>query len=391
MPCSTIFPHVTKGWKRLNNEWNEPSACSRNTRYEKLSLHLVKRPIIVIAAIVYGAATPVLAGVDLIYTTMKGKKCSQFRATPEETAPLLPQKVVYKHGFEWSSLDELTLNEDIWNGLKPHKEKLIEGFLEIGEEEGGSEGGCASVGAYFTRLTFRESLIKNKEAYSNDWDILTRVDSALHRKVSGNPRAYYDDGDYGWSGHVISRMIGYLTSSPQSNGPFFEVLINSQRIDKRNDQTFPFSIYILFDKDYADSRCNILRGSKKDSGMDAMRVYYDKQLYTPKKYMLEEEKCQRLDPQTKQFLQGLDHLSKCKYEAQRIGNCWIKQPMLCILVGLYLELLTHRQYLSDEQCWQQAKTLYDRWKVFTVGQRIKKFVDTEDVPNHLKQIAQKRF
>lgn len=65
-----------------------------------------------------------------------------------------------------------------------------------------------------------------------------------------------------------------------------------------------------------------------------------------------------LGPNSTRLLQGLSFLEEAILPAQKVGNCWIKQPIRTVLLLLFVELLTHRRDLSIEEAWSEAKAIY---------------------------------
>ena len=79
-------------------------------------------------------------------------------------------------------------------------------------------------------------------------------------------------------------------------------------------------------------------------------------------------------------------LSNQKFLAQSIGNCWLRQPMLCILTSFYIELLTQRPELSYKQSWTAAQKFFKRWEKATF-EEVAAVARTPGLPRDLHRLA----
>ena len=113
--------------------------------------------------------------------------------------------------------------------------------------------------------------------------------------------------------------------------------------------------------------------------------FYASYLKKPKEFLQENQ--ERLGPNSTRILNGLIYLQDVEVNMQRSGNCWIKQPMRCFLVNLYVELLTHRKELSFEQAWKQAKELYKHVQKAVAIPYVTELLEKECVTPAMKESA----
>ncbi len=169
-------------------------------------------------------------------------------------------------------------------------------------------------------------------------------------------RVRYDEGVKGWKNHTVCRMVGNIASRYETRFPFFEILVNSARDTVENISCRPFRVTIFDNETELDKRRQSLAAGPQLDVSTAHHTFYSSSLKGPDQFM----KTTRLKigPNAKRILEGLEFLNKVEMYAQRTRNCWIKQPMRCLLVGLYLEILSVRKELSPPEAWKMAMIMY---------------------------------
>lgn len=154
------------------------------------------------------------------------------------------------------------------------------------------------------------------------------------------------------------------------NGPFFEILINSQRTSIYETNCFPFQVHILQNRDIAENRWNQLKIIKLFSEEHARPIFYSPDLTHPGKFieLYRGQYGKDPDPNAMRILNGLKFLNTTKMKGQSTGNCWAKQPKRTVLVSLFLETLMTRPELSPGGAWKISRKLYSLWKKFYLNE-----------------------
>lgn len=255
--------------------------------------------------------------------------------------------------------------------LSNYGESIISGYLNLGISDGWKEGGDHRVGAAFTRYILVRYSLEEKQNLGQNEQVLSKVIKAFSQigDITQNlpyvnragtypkfSRACYDETVTGWKGHAISRIVGNLGSTYDPLKPAFEILVNSARTEEENPLCKPFYITIYKDEKELEIRREKLASLKHFPEKLAIQSYYSLSHKTPLAYL--DENKSRLGPNSTRLLNGLEFLEKTTISAQKVGNCWIKQPMRCLLTSVYLEILTARADLSPENAWQESKFLY---------------------------------
>lgn len=255
--------------------------------------------------------------------------------------------------------------------------EVIGGFLNLGVQVGWKEyGNDVRVGAAFIRcmLTEYSQSVSKLEGESDENEkILKRVSDCFANigDLIQSPfwekqpeegyrpktnRVRYDADVKGWQKHAVCRMVGNIASNYHSDYPFFEILVNSSKESIDSEICKPFYVTIHDNEKVLDKRRAVLSGLKLFPGEVAHPIYYSSSLKNPEVFL--EKTSLRIGPNARRILEGLTFLSNVKLYTQKTGNCWIKQPMRCLLASLYLEILSVKQDISPQEAWKAAKALY---------------------------------
>lgn len=275
------------------------------------------------------------------------------------------------------------------------KDNVVAGFLGIGKKEVKTleEGQTALLGMQFTRYMLRKFFHENVASLSDYTDVLTRTikvysPSALQgAKADEMPRIYLDGNSVGWQKHMVTRLVGHVGSQYSSEGPFFEVIVNSA-MNFESDKCFPFDVSILLNAAAAKKRADSLAEINQFSREIGYEVTYADNLLAPgpfiNKYTQEHRKSP--GPNAMRLLEGLQLINCLELNAQKIGNCWIKQPKRSVFIALFVEMLTHRKELTTKEVLTQSKCLYKKWKAFTRNE-IKKMIEEGGLHIDLIKVA----
>jgi hypothetical protein len=268
------------------------------------------------------------------------------------------EPVFKKAKYDGSSLPSSPLQQQDTEFLKQFPDAVIAGYLNLGKEDGWEEGHDPRLGSAFTRLIVSRFYEIAKSNSSTNTKVIERVIEGLSERSRFplNSRVSYDSSVGGWQGHAISRLVGNLGSTYSATKPFFEILINSQRTSEDNENCTPFSISIYNNGNDLETRHQLLAPLKKAPVTIAHSSFYNLNRKSPSVFLRENQS--KLGANSIRILNGLDYLEKVTMVAQKVGNCWIKQPMRCLLTSLYIELLTERPKLTNEQAWAEATALY---------------------------------
>lgn len=262
------------------------------------------------------------------------------------------------------SMDECLIQESSKN--------IIGGFLNLGESDGWPEGHDNRVGAAFTRFILKKYYADAKGQLGKYQPVFEKaieafretgrmVVSSLSREIEDahrpkTNRVAYDCAVTGWQKHAVCRMVGNIASTYGPTKPFFEILINSQRTSADDPKCQPFYITIHNNETDLDQRRQLLASLKTAPSVLVHSMFYSDDLLKPEDFL---EKYQhKIGPNSTRILKGLTFLQNTTINAQTVGNCWIKQPMRCLLATLYLELLSVETELTPEETWDMAKKLY---------------------------------
>jgi len=239
--------------------------------------------------------------------------------------------------------------------------QLIAGYLNLTEKDGWKQGADGKVGAAFTRFLLVKYFLEGKEQLSFNKPVLVKTINGFAADDEGclpkKSRICYDTGVTGWEGHQVSRLVGNLGSQYDASKPFFEIIINSQRING-NPVCKPFFVTIYKNEKELDERRQKLASLNKTEQDKAYHVYFASNHKKPEHYWSENKA--RLGPNSTHLLQGLEFLQNVELSAQKSGNCWLKQPMRSLLAGLFIEYHTHVKEVPAETAWNQAEEVYKR-------------------------------
>lgn len=272
----------------------------------------------------------------------------------------------------YSELQSRDPDEKILREFSTH---IIAGFLNLGETGGWPEGHDPRAGAAFVRFSLKnylkkgENLLgKNKIIFESSLKAFRQIGSLyVSAQGVGEPqdghrprdcRVCYDAGVMGWQKHAIARMTGNLASEYLPNKPFFEILINSARVESDDPGCRPFFVTVYRNEKELDERRMSLIQQKMLPGAIAHFTFYDKSREKPANFL--EKNNAQLGPNATRILKALAYLENVTINAQKVGNCWFKQPMRCLLASLYLELISLRPELSPENAWIEATEFYKR-------------------------------
>lgn len=271
---------------------------------------------------------------------------------------------------------------------------IISGYLNLENSEGWHEGGFESVGAAFSRYI----LTKYTEEFGNDEPVLKQAVNAFndiekektifsfepdgHRPTKS--RACYDPGVTGWQKHRIARMVGNLGSSYDPNKPFFEILVNSQSTAE-DPLCTPFFVSIYENEEELEKRRNQLISLEKVPSKLAKYSYYPSYAKKPDEYLKDPNL--KLGPNSTRILEALVFLQNAQLRGQKSGNCWIKQPMRCILASLYIELVTKRPHMTNEDAWREAIDIYKRIQKNEAIPYIEQLLNDVNISNQMRKSA----
>jgi hypothetical protein len=250
------------------------------------------------------------------------------------------------NSFTISSLYEKEMKGDL-DFISTRKDKIIEGFLSIGKEDGRKEEGSDyETGFRFIRYMFKKFFINSSSKLVDYQDILENTCQAfsINEQKKMLPRAMADTTIKGWNKHAIGRIIGFVGTQPNPKGPFVEILINSARKDPNNPYCYPFQAIVLPNQETAEWRWNQLTSLRNLPETIAYPVFFPlKNEYTIEVFKEKFRKDHNKDPgpNALRLLKGLNVLTITKMKAQTTGNCWIKQNKRMVFVFLFIETLTH--------------------------------------------------
>lgn len=316
-------------------------------------------------------------------TQFKTDNFDSWRVTFDENDPVL-SGLAYK--------DHLLLEE--------YAERIIPGYLNLSEKEGWQEGGSTCMGNLFTRymllkyyFSFKNCLGENKEAIKNVVKAFSQVETSAHSlggkskpgSLPKDTRICPDSTVLGWQKHAVSRLVGNLGTAYSPSKPCFEILINSQRESNDDPLCKPFSVSIQINEEESEKRRCRLATLKFVPAEIAHYTFYSGTLSKPKKFL--EENRALLGPNSTRLLHGLSFLEETTLPAQKVGNCWIKQPIRTVLVLLFVELLTQRRDLSMEEAWSEAKALYKDMQLKIAIPFVQDLLQRKSFSSEMKQSA----
>jgi len=285
--------------------------------------------------------------------------------------------------------------------LTTFKKNIIEGYLNLSKAQGWHEGHDPRVGIAFVRYILVHYFTQQKEQLGLDHTVLERTTKAFtsskpllsallqekkpkknHPKLS---RLRYDLSVFGWQNHGISRLVGNLGTTYKRTAPFFEILINSSRDFEEETTCKPFFVSVFNNESQTDERQKELRNYTTVPGVLARFTFYSRRLQKPEDFLKQHQK--KLGPNSTRLLKSLSFLQKVTINAQKVGNCWIKQPMRALLVTIFVETITHRIDLTPKQAWESAKTLYKDIQKKEAIPLVESFLDQINVTETMKKAA----
>ncbi len=256
--------------------------------------------------------------------------------------------------------------------IQQFSKNIIGGFLNLGESDGWPEGHDNKVGAAFTRFILKKYYAEGKSQLGKYKPVFEKaieafretgqmIVSPFSREVEDghrpkNNRVAYDCAVTGWQKHTVCRMVGNIASQYGPTKPFFEILVNSQRTSYNDPACQPFYITIHNNEGGLDKRRQLLASLETAPSLLVHPIFYSDDLVKPEKFL--ETYKDKIGPNSTRILKGLAFLQDTTIKAQTVGNCWIKQPIRCLLATLYLELLSTETKLTPKETWDMAKSLY---------------------------------
>lgn len=248
------------------------------------------------------------------------------------------------------------------------REQIVAGFLNLKESEGWKEGGYSEVGYKFSEELIKRYFQKNQEILGKDKAVfkslcsdLDRDTNAVHELLSQasielpsscirscTKQFHIDSKFQGWKKHAVGRITGRLS---QSGGKCFEILVNSHQ-DEFNI-CHPFKVHIFKEKQDLEKRSKELKRYDEVEGEEAKHFYFREDLSHPKN-------CPEasLNADEKNIIRGLNYLEGREMNPQIAGNCWLKQPLRCMLVRIYLEIIKTQRDTSYEDAWKKSNFHY---------------------------------
>lgn len=248
--------------------------------------------------------------------------------------------------------------------LEGFSAEIVAGFLNLGKSDGWPEG-IGGAGAMFISYILKKYTRENRDELGIHAPLLEELfqilqetrtsDTESTEGLPKNRRFVYDGNVTGWYEHTVTRMVGNLGSTYNPKNAFFEILINSQG-DHQSDLCRPFAITIHANVEVLNQRRQTLASYAKAPQFIAQKFFYSDDLWKSDFFL---EKYQdKMGPNSTRMLQGLSFLETVTLKSQTVGNCWMKQAMRSLLVGIYLELLTFQTDKTVQEVWEQALKLY---------------------------------
>lgn len=281
------------------------------------------------------------------------------------------------------------------------KDSVIGGYLNLSEAEGWREGNDNRLGASFARYILCRYFIQNKEHLGSNTTVFEKVINAFKacetllkplypaREGEGqNPtesRICYDSSVEGWQKHAVSRLVGNVGSAYSPSKPFFEILVNSARTSADDELCHPFFISVHANAEEMEKRRRLLHSLRLVPPEVAHVSFYASYLKKPGDFLKMHQ--QKLGPNSTRLLNALVYLQDVTLYAQKVGNCWIKQPMRCLLVTLYVELIAHRHDLAPAEAWNEAKELYKNIQRAVAIPLVKDLIAKSDATPEMKRTA----
>lgn len=255
--------------------------------------------------------------------------------------------------------------------LNSFSENIVSGYLNLGKDDGWKEGSDPRIGCAFARYILARYYLEERQNLGANEQTLVKVINAFsdigdnklpikQSQKSGfypkDSRVCYDSSVDGWDGHAITRLVGNLGSTYNPLKPSFEVLVNSARTNKDEAKSKPFQITIFKNEQEIEDRRKSLAALAKTPLLSAYYSFYPSNHTTAGSYLKENQK--HLGPISTRLLQGLEFLENTTLPTQKVGNCWIKQPMRGLLSSIFIETLTERTELSVSDAWKESTSLY---------------------------------
>lgn len=292
--------------------------------------------------------------------------------------------------------------------IESEAEQVIVGFLNLDDSEGWKVlGNDARLGAAFVRCILSDyckSISDSETATEEEKEILDRTLECFenigslfsspffkkqpedgHRPKTNRVR--YDEGVSGWKDHAVCRMVGNIASKYNSGLPFFEILVNSARSAPNKKISRPFYVTVHRDEKVLDHRRSELAAVRMLPSSLAHFTYYSSSLQDPETFM--ENSSLKFGSNAKRLINGLTFLNEVQLYAQKTGNCWIKQPMRCLLAGLYLEIFSLKKDFSPSEAWEMAKLTYKDIQKKSGIPLIRELLDSIEVTESQREIAER--
>lgn len=281
--------------------------------------------------------------------------------------------------------------------VKSFSKDVIAGYLNLGFTDGWDEGSDVRIGYAFTRIILLEYVKNQKQEASKNKEVFEKVFASFFGDESNfdvidnirprKSRACCDVGITGWKGHATSRIVGNLSNEYQPSKPFFEIIINSARNSADDPNCQPYTISIHDNEQQLDERRKNLASINSLPEKLAYHIYYPSYLKSPKYFFSINQS--KLGPNSTRIIEGLTFLENKTINAQKVGNCWIKQPMRCLLAILYLEIYSTHKELNPSEAWNQALTIYKSIQKSVAIPYVEELVKKTNVSQNMLESAQK--
>jgi hypothetical protein len=272
--------------------------------------------------------------------------------------------------------------------VETHSLRVIAGFLNLGKSQGWTEGGDPRVGSSFIRLI----LNKYKDTSRDESGIIEKTLRAFKNTsldsddshLPKNSRTNYDEGVSRWRGHAVGRLVGNLASNYAPSKPFFEVLVNSQVVSG-SSTCHPFHVSVHANQTVLEQRRDNLRAYEDLPDEIARPVFYSKTLVAPDKFL--KDNLDKMGKNGTRILEALNFLQNKEMQGQTVGNCWLKQPLRCLLASLFIDLSDEKKDLSFERVWGETILLYKDIQKKAGIPLIENLLKTEKIDPSMRQSA----
>lgn len=272
------------------------------------------------------------------------------------------------------------------------KHKIIGGYLNLGINDGWKEGESPELGISFARYILLKYFFQKKGHLGANAAVLEKVAAAF--KTSASPwgphlpqesRICLDYSVTQWEKHAIGRLIGNLGSTYDPSKPFFEILVNAAYHPRQHSLSNPFFVSVHANEQELEKRRSLLSSLRSTPEDIARPAFYDFHLQKPEDFLKMHRT--KLGPNSTRLLKALTYLQTIPINAQKVGNCWIKQPMRCLLATLYVELISNRPSLTFERAWKEASGLYKDIQKIVAIPFVKELLNQSNVTSKMKESA----